>query len=69
VVTPTLLIQGEFDPLAPTATQAGFFSRLGTGDREWVVLAGGDHTALIGNTQPAFVAAVVNFLERPIWRQ
>jgi pimeloyl-ACP methyl ester carboxylesterase len=69
VVTPTLLVQGEFDPLAPTATQAAFFSRLGTGDREWVVLAGGDHAALIENTQPAFVAAVVNFLNRPIWGQ
>ena len=64
VVTPTLLIQGEFDPLAPTTTQAAFFSRLKTGNREWVVLAGGDHASLIENTQPAFVATVVGFLER-----
>jgi alpha-beta hydrolase superfamily lysophospholipase len=64
IVTPTLLIQGESDPFAPTVTQAAFFSRLKTANREWVVLAGGDHASLIENTQPAFVAAVVGFLER-----
>ena len=69
VSTPTLLIQGELDPLAPTATQAALFSRLGTADREWIVMAGGDHASLIENMQPAFVAAVVNFLERPVWRR
>jgi alpha-beta hydrolase superfamily lysophospholipase len=69
VTTPTLLIQGELDPIAPTETQAAFFSRLGTADRAWVVMAGGDHASLIENMQPAFVAAVVSFLERPVWRR
>lgn len=67
LVTPTLLIQGELDPIAPTATEAAFFSRIGTADREWIVMAGGDHASLIENMQPAFVAAVVNFLDRPVW--
>jgi alpha-beta hydrolase superfamily lysophospholipase len=66
MTTPTLLIQGELDPIAPTATQAAFFSRLGTADRAWVVMAGGDHASLIENMQPAFVAAVVHFIERPV---
>jgi alpha-beta hydrolase superfamily lysophospholipase len=68
VTVPTLLIQGELDPIAPTETQAAFFSRLGTADREWIVMAGGDHASLIENTQPAFVSAVVGFLDRPVWR-
>jgi alpha-beta hydrolase superfamily lysophospholipase len=67
LMTPTLLIQGELDPIAPTETQAAFFSRIGTADREWVVMAGGDHASLIERMQPAFVAAVVNFLDRPVW--
>jgi len=67
ITVPTLLIQGELDPLAPTAFQAKFFARLGTVDRQWVVIAGGDHAVLIENTQPAFVAAMVNFIERPVW--
>ena len=32
-------------------------------------MAGGDHASLIENMQPAFVSAVVNFLERPVWRR
>ncbi len=67
LTTPTLLIQGELDPIAPTETQAAFFSRVGTGDREWIVMAGGDHASLIESMQSAFVAAVVNFLDRPVW--
>ncbi len=68
LTVPTLLIQGELDPIAPTETQAAFFSRIGTGDREWIVMAGGDHASLIESMQPAFVTAVVNFLDRPVWR-
>jgi alpha-beta hydrolase superfamily lysophospholipase len=66
---PTLLIQGELDPIAPTPTQAAFFSRLGTADRAWVVMAGGDHASLIEDMQPAFVAAMINFIERPVWKR
>ena len=65
VRVPTLLIQGALDPQAPTDAHARFFSRLGTADRQWVVIAGGDHAALLEDTQPAFVAAMVAFLERP----
>ena len=67
LTVPTLLIQGELDPIAPTAFQAKFFARLAMVDRQWVVIAGGDHAVLIENTQPAFVSAMVNFIERPVW--
>ncbi len=69
IMVPTLLIQGELDPIAPTATQAAFFSRLGTADREWVVMAGGDHASLMEDMQPAFVAAMIHFIERPVWKK
>ena len=65
ITVPTLLIQGERDPLAPTAAQARFFTSLGTADKQWVVLAGGDHAALLEDTMPAFIAAIVAFVERP----
>jgi alpha-beta hydrolase superfamily lysophospholipase len=68
ITVPTLLIQGELDPIAATPTQAAFFSRLGTADREWVVMAGGDHASLMENMQPAFVSAMINFIERPVWK-
>jgi pimeloyl-ACP methyl ester carboxylesterase len=65
VVTPTLLIQGARDPLAPVAAQSALFTRLGTMDRQWVVLAGADHAALVETSAPAFIAAVVAFVSRP----
>jgi pimeloyl-ACP methyl ester carboxylesterase len=65
VVTPTLVIHGERDPLTPIDAQSRLFTRLGTPDRQWVVLPGGDHAALIEDTHPAFVAAIVAFVSRP----
>jgi pimeloyl-ACP methyl ester carboxylesterase len=65
VTVPTLLMHGSRDPLAPIEAQARVFSALGSPDRQWVILAGGDHAALIEDTEPAFVAAIVNFIERP----
>ena len=65
VTVPTLLIQGEHDPLAPTEAQAPFFSQLGTADREWVVVPGGDHAAFLETPRTYFLQAMVSFLERP----
>jgi len=64
VTVPTLLIQGEHDPLAPTAAQAEFFSALGTPDREWVTVPGGDHAAFLESPRPYFLDALVGFLSR-----
>jgi pimeloyl-ACP methyl ester carboxylesterase len=67
VVTPTLVIHGERDPYAPTDAQAALFTHLGTADRQWIVLAGVDHAALIENSAPAFVAAIAAFVARPTY--
>jgi pimeloyl-ACP methyl ester carboxylesterase len=64
VHVPTLLIQAELDPLARTDAQARLFARLGTADRQWVVIPGGDHAALLENTAPRMIAAIRAFLER-----
>jgi alpha-beta hydrolase superfamily lysophospholipase len=65
VGVPTLVIHGERDPYAPVAAQAKLFARLGSSDRAWVIVAGGDHAAHLENCGPRFVAAVVGFLARP----
>ena len=65
VLVPTLLLQGEMDPLAPSSRQAAFFSRLGTADRMWVTLEGGDHAAHLETPRAAFIHAMVSFLKRP----
>ena len=65
VLVPTLIMQGERDPLALADAQARLFVGLGTHDKQWVVLPGGDHAALIEDTHPAFIAAIVSFASRP----
>jgi pimeloyl-ACP methyl ester carboxylesterase len=64
VVTPTLVLHGERDPLTPVDAQARLFTQLGTPDRQWVVLPNCDHAALIENSHAAFIAAIVAFVTR-----
>jgi pimeloyl-ACP methyl ester carboxylesterase len=63
VKTPVLVINGERDPYANAAGLPTFFSRLSGVDHWWVVLAHADHAAHL-ERQPAFVNAVVSFMER-----
>jgi pimeloyl-ACP methyl ester carboxylesterase len=64
--TPVLLLQGEHDPLARTDAQARLFTRLGTVDRQWVVIPDGDHAALLEDAAPRMIAAIRGFVDRPI---
>lgn len=64
VTVPLLLIQGEHDPLALTENQATFFSRLGTADRQWVTVPGGDHAAFLESPRSFFIDALVGFMGR-----
>jgi pimeloyl-ACP methyl ester carboxylesterase len=67
VRVPTLLVIGEFDPFysRQQKRQAERFVGLGTADKEWVILAGSDHAALIERAAPRLVQAIVSFLDRP----
>lgn len=64
VTTPTLVIHGEHDPLAPMAAQAALVEGLGTTDKAWVVVPGGDHAAFLESPRPYFIAVLEAFLLR-----
>ncbi len=64
VHVPTLLIQGEHDPSLPSEALGKFFTRLGTVDREWIIIPGSDHAAILENTQPLVIDALLAFLRR-----
>lgn len=64
VTVPTLLIEGEFDPLTDTDAHAALFTRLGTSDRTWVVVPGGDHAAFLESPREVFLDALVGFAGR-----
>lgn len=64
VTVPTLVIRGEFDPLAPQAANEALFEGLGTMDRALVVVPGGDHAVLLEKPRGYFLASLESFLLR-----
>ena len=62
ISTPSLLLQGEFDPLAPTKTQASFFTDISTANKWWVVLPGGDHAALLETPRKLMLQSIDHFI-------
>ena len=65
LTVPTLVLYGDNDPGVPHDDAGKFFARIAAGDKQMVVLPEGDHAAQIEDTHDAWIAAVVNFLERP----
>ena len=65
MTTPTLVLFGDRDPGVVLDDAGKFFARLASPDKQMVVLPGGDHAAQIEDTHDAWIAAVVNFLNRP----
>ncbi|MFK8011464.1 MAG: alpha/beta hydrolase [Marinicellaceae bacterium] len=64
ITTPTLILQGEFDPIGPTDKQAKLFTRLKTADKTWVVISGGDHAAFLEKPRPHFINSFTSFINR-----
>jgi pimeloyl-ACP methyl ester carboxylesterase len=63
VSVPTLLLQAEFDPLADTDSHARVFMELANPNKQWVVLAGGDHAALLETPRQRMIAASIAFMQ------
>ncbi|MBV1910630.1 MAG: lysophospholipase [Kangiellaceae bacterium] len=63
VTVPLLLIQAEFDPLAESESHARFFVKVANANKQWVVLAGGDHAALLETPKDRLVHSVNDFVE------
>ena len=59
---PTLVIVGEYDPIAPAELQAKLFARIGTGHKQYVTVPGGDHAAFLESPRGYFIHALVSFL-------
>jgi pimeloyl-ACP methyl ester carboxylesterase len=64
VSRPTLLLQGEHDPLALPGVHSELFANLDTRDKAWVVIPGGDHAAFIETPRSYFLSAIESFVFR-----
>jgi len=60
----SLLAGRGSSPLAAVPKEAKLFARLGTGDREWVILPGADHAAHLEDSRVRLVRSVADFVER-----
>ena len=63
ITVPVLLLQGEFDPLASNEAHATVFTALPNANKQWVVLKGGDHAALLETSRGQLISASVSFFE------
>lgn len=60
---PTLLLQAEFDPLAQTESHAKVFSSIANPNKQWIVIAGGDHAALLETPRGKLIKSSIDFIE------
>lgn len=60
---PVLLLQAEFDPLANTDAHARLFMKIPNANKQWVVLAGGAHAALLETPRARLIKASVDFMQ------
>jgi pimeloyl-ACP methyl ester carboxylesterase len=65
ILVPTLVMYGERDPGVDPPTAERFVARLKTSDKQLVILPGADHCAHLEDRHDAWIAAVVNFVNRP----
>lgn len=63
VQVPTLVIAGEFDPLAPNENLARLFTRIGTGHKQWVSVPASDHAAFLEAPRDYFIHSLHAFFE------
>ena len=63
ITLPTLVIAGQFDPLAPAPKQAKLYLSLATGHKQYVTVPGGDHAAFLEKPRTYFIHQLVAFLQ------
>lgn len=60
---PTLLLEGEFDPLALDQVHLELFENLGTSDKAWVMFPDSDHVAFMEASRDYFLNVMATFLQ------
>lgn len=63
--TPSLVIFGSDDPGLVIEDAGKMFAAIAAKDKQMVVLPGADHAAQLEDTHDAWIAAIVNFINRP----
>jgi pimeloyl-ACP methyl ester carboxylesterase len=62
---PTLVLYGSDDPGVSDEDAGKMFGKIAARDKQMIVLPGSDHAAHIEDTHDAWIAAILNFINRP----
>jgi pimeloyl-ACP methyl ester carboxylesterase len=65
LATPVLIMFGSDDPDVAVEDAGKMFAAVKSDDKQLVVLPGADHAAHLEDTHDAWVAAIINFINRP----
>jgi pimeloyl-ACP methyl ester carboxylesterase len=65
LMTPTLVLFGTEDPGLAIDEAGKMFAAIASKDKQMVALPGADHAAQLEDTHDAWIAAIVNFINRP----
>lgn len=62
IQVPTLVIAGEYDPIAPPERQSRLFASIATGHKQYVSVPGGDHAAFLETPRSYFLHELAAFM-------
>jgi pimeloyl-ACP methyl ester carboxylesterase len=65
VLSPVLLLRGEYDGIASVDDLAAFYKQLPIGDRQFVILSATAHSAALGSNRQLFWHVMRAFLAMP----
>ena len=65
VLSPVLLVRGEYDGIATVADIEQFFTQLPNGDRQFIILPGTAHSVVLATNRQLFWHATKAFLTMP----
>jgi pimeloyl-ACP methyl ester carboxylesterase len=65
VLSPVLLVRGEYDGIATVADLEGFFNLLPNGDRQFIILPGTAHSVTLATNRQLFWHVARAFLDMP----
>lgn len=64
VITPTLIIHGEYDMLVPVREAQALYRNIGTADKELIIIPGADHNDIMFTGLEQYFSAIRRFVER-----
>jgi len=64
IISPALLIHGDYDTLVPLREAEDLYAHLGSEDKELVIIGGADHNNIMFANLDEYFGVIQRFIER-----